>query len=177
MTPVTTPVVPAGLAASFLETVSCYSCGSDRHRPFLRAEDDLTGKPGVFTFVRCVDCGLVYQNPLAHGRVAAYPPFLSLSERQEFADIAADNDLLNLFQTQAGFVQLSGHPKIQAAADKLVAACTKHGKWAGMGGAYGEDLLKMYIGKGMKLVLAGNDLPMLTGAARAHQAKVRALAG
>ena len=61
--------------------------------------------------------------------------------------------------------------------EKLVAACTKHGKWAGMGGAYGEDLLKMYIGKGMKLVLAGNDLPMLTGAARAHQAKVRALAG
>lgn len=58
--------------------------------------------------------GLVYQNPLAHGRVAAYPPFLLLSERQEFADIAADNDLLNLFQTQAGFVQLSGHPKIQA---------------------------------------------------------------
>ena len=26
----------------------------------------------------------------------------------------------------------------------------------------------------MKLLLAGNDLPMLTGAARAHQAKVRA---
>ncbi len=71
----------------------------------------------------------------------------------------------------------NGHPRIQAAADTLVAACTKHGKWAGMGGAYGEDLLKLYIGKGMKLVLAGNDLPMLTAAARAHQAKVRALAG
>ena len=43
-----------------------------------------------------------------------------------------------------------------------------------MGGAYSEELLKLYIGKGMKLMLAGNDLPMLTGAARAHQAKVRA---
>ena len=68
----------------------------------------------------------------------------------------------------------NGHAKIQAAVDKVVAGCKKHGKWPGMGGAYSEELLKLYTGKGMKLVLAGNDLPMLTGAARAHQAKVRA---
>ena len=68
----------------------------------------------------------------------------------------------------------TGHAKIQAAVDKVVAACKKHGKWPGMGGAYAEDLLKLYTGKGMKLVLAGNDLPMLTSAARAHHAKVRA---
>jgi len=67
----------------------------------------------------------------------------------------------------------NGHPKIQEAVDKVIAACKKHGKWPGMGGAYSEELLKLYTGKGMKLVLAGNDLPMLTGAARAHQAKVR----
>ena len=54
-------------------------------------------------------------------------------------------------------------------------ACRKHGKWPGMGGAYSEELLSLYIGKGMKFILAGNDLPMLTGAARAHQAKVRAM--
>jgi 2-keto-3-deoxy-L-rhamnonate aldolase RhmA len=75
---------------------------------------------------------------------------------------------------ELGIPGQNGHEKVQAAADKVVAGCKKHGKWAGMGGAYGEDLLKLYIGKGMKLVLAGNDLPMLTGAARAHQAKVRA---
>src|SRR6267154_1237884 len=45
----------------------------------------------------------------------------------------------------------------------------------GMGGAYSEELLSLYIGKGMKLLLAGNDLPMLTNAARAHQAKVRSM--
>jgi len=67
----------------------------------------------------------------------------------------------------------TGHSKVQAAVDKVVAACRKHGKWPGMGGAYSEELLKLYTGKGMKLILAGNDLPMLTGAARAHQAKVR----
>ena len=68
----------------------------------------------------------------------------------------------------------NGHPRIQEACDTVVAACTRHGKWAGMGGAYGEDLLKLYTGKGIRLLLAGNDLPMLTAAARAHQAKVRA---
>ena len=65
------------------------------------------------------------------------------------------------------------NPKIQGACDKVVAACRKHGKWPGMGGAYSEELLKLYIDKGMTLILAGNDLPMLTAAARTHQAKVR----
>jgi 2-keto-3-deoxy-L-rhamnonate aldolase RhmA len=68
----------------------------------------------------------------------------------------------------------NGNPKIQAAVDRVIAACRKHGKWPGMGGAYTEELLKLYTGKGMKLLLSGNDLPMLTNAARTHQAKVRA---
>ena len=55
----------------------------------------------------------------------------------------------------------NGHPKIQEAVDKVIAACKKHRKWPGMGGAYSEELLQLYIGKGMKLLLAGNDLPML----------------
>ncbi len=45
------------------EPVSCYLCGSSRWRHFCWAEDDLTGKPGRFRFVRCDRCGLVYQNP------------------------------------------------------------------------------------------------------------------
>ena len=44
-----------------------------------------------------------------------------------------------------------------------------------MGGAYSEELLSLYIGKGMKMLLSGNDLPMLTAAARAHQVKVRSM--
>jgi 4-hydroxy-2-oxoheptanedioate aldolase len=75
---------------------------------------------------------------------------------------------------ELGIPGQNGHEKVQAAVDKVVAACRKHNKWPGMGGAYSEELLKLYIDRGMKLMLAGNDLPMLTGAARAHQAKVRA---
>ena len=48
---------------SDFETVACYSCGSDAGTPFITGEDDLTGKPGRFHFVRCTRCGLVYQNP------------------------------------------------------------------------------------------------------------------
>jgi SAM-dependent methyltransferase len=45
------------------EPVTCYSCGSGAFHARLIAEDDLTGKPGRFRFVRCDTCGLTYQNP------------------------------------------------------------------------------------------------------------------
>jgi len=49
--------------ADSFESVACYICGETRFTDFLVAEDDLTGKPGRFTFVRCTRCGLHYQNP------------------------------------------------------------------------------------------------------------------
>ena len=67
-----------------------------------------------------------------------------------------------------------GHARIQEAVDKVVAACAKHGKWPGMGGAYSDELLKLYIGKGMKLILSGNDMPLMIGATKALQSRVRA---
>ncbi|MES2179655.1 MAG: class I SAM-dependent methyltransferase [Gemmatimonadota bacterium] len=45
------------------EIVLCYLCRSHRYTPFIEAEDDLTGKPGRFAFVKCNACGLTYQNP------------------------------------------------------------------------------------------------------------------
>jgi SAM-dependent methyltransferase len=43
--------------------LSCYYCDSGCSSEFVIAQDDLTGKPGNFRFVRCDTCGLVYQNP------------------------------------------------------------------------------------------------------------------
>lgn len=54
--------VTAHVASDF-EPVACYVCGADSARPFIEGEDDLTGRPGRFTFVRCAACGLAYQNP------------------------------------------------------------------------------------------------------------------
>jgi len=67
-----------------------------------------------------------------------------------------------------------GHQKIQDSVDKVVAACKKHGKWPGMGGAYSDELLKLYTGKGMKMILSGNDMPLMIAATKALQSKVRA---
>src|SRR5205807_1173735 len=47
--------------------IACYGCGARNDaRPFVSANDDLTGKPGTFTFVRCNECGLAFQNPRVH---------------------------------------------------------------------------------------------------------------
>jgi 4-hydroxy-2-oxoheptanedioate aldolase len=56
------------------------------------------------------------------------------------------------------------HAKIVAAYEAVIAACRKHGKWAGMGGVYTEDLLAKYIAMGARFVLAGADLSMLMAA-------------
>jgi SAM-dependent methyltransferase len=53
----------AAAAQPRTEAAPCDLCGSTHATPFIDAEDDLTGKPGRFRFVRCDDCGLVYQHP------------------------------------------------------------------------------------------------------------------
>jgi len=45
------------------ETVPCDLCGSDRQEKIISGHDQLTGLPGSFQFVRCLDCGLIRQNP------------------------------------------------------------------------------------------------------------------
>ncbi|MFZ0750840.1 MAG: hypothetical protein WAM70_15865, partial [Pyrinomonadaceae bacterium] len=44
--------------ASKFERVPCYYCQATETVPFLTAQDDLTGKPGTFTFITCARCGL-----------------------------------------------------------------------------------------------------------------------
>jgi 2-polyprenyl-3-methyl-5-hydroxy-6-metoxy-1,4-benzoquinol methylase len=50
-----------GPIESMFEHVPCLACGTHRARFFISAEDDLTGRPGRFEFVKCAECGLVYQ--------------------------------------------------------------------------------------------------------------------
>ncbi len=45
------------------EPVSCYLCGSQSSTPFISSVDDLTGRPGRFTFVQCAQCSTAYQSP------------------------------------------------------------------------------------------------------------------
>jgi len=65
------------------------------------------------------------------------------------------------------------HEKVVGAIDTVVAACQKHGKWPGLGGVYGKELAKRYIGRGMRFILAGNDLGLLLSAAQDQATFVR----
>ena len=57
--------------------------------------------------------GLIYNNPLLWGRMSSYPQFLSLSERAEFAEIAADTEFLTLLQSQGPIVDILNHTRTQ----------------------------------------------------------------
>jgi 2-keto-3-deoxy-L-rhamnonate aldolase RhmA len=63
--------------------------------------------------------------------------------------------------------------RVVSAVDTVVRACQKHGKWPGLGGVYVKDLAKRYIGRGMRLVLAGNDTGLLLNAAQEQASFVR----
>lgn len=70
--------------ASFFEEVVCYLCGSSRRDHFQTAQEDLTGKPGEFSFVLCNDCGLVYQHPrLTIEHIGAYYDDEYIAHRKE----------------------------------------------------------------------------------------------
>lgn len=55
--------------------------------------------------------------------------------------------------------------RIAAAYETVIGACKKHGKFPGMGGVYNEDLMRRYIGLGMRFILSGGDTGMLMQAA------------
>lgn len=91
-----------------LESIGCYGCGSGETVPLIDAQDDLTGKPGIFHFVRCAVCGLAYQNPriplddiveyyddqyIAHRRKRSWGPLTPLFERA-MNKLDADKDRL-----------------------------------------------------------------------------------
>lgn len=63
--------------------------------------------------------------------------------------------------------------RVVGAIDTVIAACKKHGKWPGLGGVYGKELLKRYIARGMRMILAGNDISLLLNAAQDQAGFVR----
>lgn len=59
--------------AEQFEAIACPLCGGRDSSHFIEAEDDLGGKPGRFSFVRCIGCGLAYQSPrLRFEHIGAY---------------------------------------------------------------------------------------------------------
>lgn len=66
-----------------------------------------------------------------------------------------------------------GHERMVAAIRNAAAASAKAGKLIGIGGVYQPELLKTYIGLGMKLILCGSDIGLLLAAAEDRAKFVR----
>jgi 2-keto-3-deoxy-L-rhamnonate aldolase RhmA len=57
------------------------------------------------------------------------------------------------------------HPRVGDAYQAMIAACRRHGKFAGMGGIYTEAVMRPYIEMGSRFVLAGQDAGFMLAAA------------
>ncbi len=68
-----------------------------------------------------------------------------------------------------------GHPRVAEAYETVLAACSAHGVYPGLGGVYQRDLMERYVGMGFRLILAGNDLPFMMSAAKEQSAFLRGL--
>lgn len=66
------------------------------------------------------------------------------------------------------------HARIVDAYRAVVAACAKHKKWPGMGGVGDLELIRRYVGMGMRFILGGNDTNIL---AQASAERAKALRG
>lgn len=64
-------------------------------------------------------------------------------------------------------------PKVAEAYKKVIAACKKHGKFAGMGGMYTKELFERHIAMGVQLILSGSDFSLLMAAAAQRASLVR----
>ena len=79
----------------------------------------------------------------------------------------------NDFCFESGIPGQFNDPKVVDAYKKVIAACRKHGKFAGMGGMYTPELLERHVNMGVQLILSGSDFQMLMAGATARAKLVR----
>jgi 2-keto-3-deoxy-L-rhamnonate aldolase RhmA len=83
----------------------------------------------------------------------------------------------NDFCLELGIPGKFDDPRVKDAYAKMIAACRKHGKFAGMGGMYTPELLERHIAMGVQLILSGSDFSLLMQGATARAQLVRGFEG
>lgn len=79
------------------------------------------------------------------------------------------NDLLNDMGNPGAF----GSPEIMAAIRRMIAACKKHGKWAGLGGDKDLGRQAMLISEGIQFITTQSDVAFLMAEASRRTAELR----
>jgi len=80
---------------------------------------------------------------------------------------------LNDLSVDMGIPGQLGHDNIAESVARVAEAARAAGKFAGFGGVYQPDLIKKYIGLGMRMILCGNDVGLLMSAAQERADFVR----
>lgn len=66
-----------------------------------------------------------------------------------------------------------GHPEVVSAYETVAAACKRHGKWCGSGGVYDLELVRRYVGMGVRFLLAAGDSGLMIAAGSARVGSLR----
>jgi hypothetical protein len=66
--------------------------------------------------------GLIYHNPALQSRLANYPDFLVIGQRDDFQEVSKDKDYNNLIFGKASFGDIVNHPDPVAQARAWIAA-------------------------------------------------------
>ena len=80
---------------------------------------------------------------------------------------------MNDLSVEMGTPGQLGHDRIAAAVETVTKACKLNAKFAGFGGVYQPELMKKYIGFGMRMVLCGSDVSLLMAAGEERAKFVR----
>ena len=67
------------------------------------------------------------------------------------------------------------HQKVVDAYEVTIAACRKHGKFAGMGGVYQPAMMERYIKMGTRMILGGSDLALMMAAGKERTTVLRSM--
>src|SRR5574341_62258 len=66
-------------------------------------------------------------------------------------------------------------PRVARAYETVVAACTRHGKYPGMGGIYDHPTMEKYITAGARFILCGSDLSFIMAGGQARADYLRGI--
>ena len=97
----------------------------------------------------------------------------AIDKADEIAAVEGVDALLigtNDLAAEMGIPGQFAHEKIEAAYAAMIAACQKHGRFAGMGGVYDHGLMEKFINMGVRLMLGGSDVSFLMAAAKQRAA-------
>ncbi len=102
----------------------------------------------------------------------------AIDRADEIAAVEGVDGLLigtNDLAAEMGIPGQFSHPRVEAAYATMIAACRKHGRFPGMGGIYDHTIMEKYIRMGVRFMLGGGDVALMTAAGKARTAFLHSL--